>query len=40
MASQNLPGVAAQRAAGYAVPVSPVIATTGLASLVLAPFGW
>jgi benzoate membrane transport protein len=39
MASQNLPGVAAQRAAGYAVPVSPVIATTGLASLVLAPFG-
>ena len=39
MASQNLPGVAAQRAAGYAVPVSPVIATTGLASLLLAPFG-
>jgi benzoate membrane transport protein len=39
MASQNLPGVAAQRAAGYAVPVSPPIAVTGLASLVLAPFG-
>jgi benzoate membrane transport protein len=39
MASQNLPGVAAQRAAGYAVPVSPAIATTGLATLVLAPFG-
>jgi benzoate membrane transport protein len=39
MASQNLPGVAAQRAAGYAVPVSPAITTTGLASLVLAPFG-
>ncbi len=39
MASQNLPGVAAQRAAGYAVPVSPVITTTGIASLVLAPFG-
>jgi benzoate membrane transport protein len=39
MASQNLPGVAAQRAAGYAVPVSPVIATTGAASLLLAPFG-
>ncbi|MEY3272740.1 MAG: hypothetical protein RLZZ341_1641, partial [Pseudomonadota bacterium] len=33
MASQNLPGVAAQRAAGYAVPVSPAIATTGLATL-------
>ena len=39
MASQNLPGVAAQRAAGYDTPVSPVITTTGLASLVLAPFG-
>jgi benzoate membrane transport protein len=39
MASQNLPGVAAQRAAGYTTPVSPVITTTGLASLVLAPFG-
>ena len=39
MASQNLPGVAAQRAAGYAVPVSPAITTTGLASLLLAPFG-
>ena len=39
MASQNLPGVAAQRAAGYNVPVSPVVGATGLASLVLAPFG-
>jgi len=39
MASQNLPGVAAQRAAGYVVPVSPVITSTGLATLVLAPFG-
>ncbi len=39
MASQNLPGVAAQRAAGYDTPVSPVVATTGLASLLLAPFG-
>ncbi len=39
MASQNLPGVAAQRAAGYAVPVSPVLTTTGLATLALAPFG-
>ena len=39
MASQNLPGVAAQRAAGYAVPVSPAIATTGVATLLLAPFG-
>ena len=39
MASQNLPGVAAQRAAGYDTPVSPVIAVTGLATLLLAPFG-
>lgn len=39
MASQNLPGVAAQRAAGYRVPVSPAIATTGAATLLLAPFG-
>jgi benzoate membrane transport protein len=39
MASQNLPGVAAQRAAGYDTPVSPAITTTGLASLLLAPFG-
>lgn len=39
MASQNLPGVAAQRAAGYATPVSPVIAATGAVGLLLAPFG-
>ena len=39
MASQNLPGVAAQRAAGFDTPVSPVLATTGVATLLLAPFG-
>ncbi len=39
MASQNLPGVAAQRGAGFDTPVSPVITTTGVASLLLAPFG-
>ena len=39
MASQNLPGVAAQRAAGVTAPVSPVITGTGLATLLLAPFG-
>jgi benzoate membrane transport protein len=39
MASQNLPGVAAQRAAGYDTPVSPVIAATGVATFALAPFG-
>lgn len=39
MASQNLPGVAAQRASGYDTPVSPVVTTTGVATLLLAPFG-
>jgi benzoate membrane transport protein len=39
MAGQNLPGVAAQRSAGYDTPVSPVITTTGVASALLAPFG-
>jgi benzoate membrane transport protein len=39
MASQNLPGVAAQRAAGYATPVSASITATGVATTVLAPFG-
>ena len=39
MASQNLPGVAAQRASGFDTPVSPVIASTGLVSLLAAPFG-
>jgi benzoate membrane transport protein len=45
MASQNLPGVAAIQAAGYGnqagkgIPISKVITLTGLATLVLAPFG-
>jgi benzoate membrane transport protein len=39
MASQNLPGVAAQRASGFDTPVSPVIGVTGLASLLSAPLG-
>ena len=39
MASQNLPGVAAIRAAGYAMPVSKIITLTGVATLLLAPFG-
>lgn len=39
MASQNLPGVAVIRATGYALPVSKLITLTGLATLVLAPFG-
>ena len=43
MASQNLPGVAAIQAAGYGghdgIPVSRIITLTGIATLVLAPFG-
>ena len=49
MASQNLPGVAAIQAAGYGrlsgagagkgIPISRVISLTGIATLVLAPFG-
>jgi benzoate membrane transport protein len=39
MASQNLPGVAAQRASGYRTPVSTSIAVTGAATTLLAPFG-
>lgn len=39
MASQNAPGVAALKAAGYNVPVSPLMTTTGLTTLILAPFG-
>lgn len=43
MASQNLPGVAAIRAAGYGgpggIPVSRVISLTGIVTLLLAPFG-
>ncbi|MDR0184244.1 benzoate/H(+) symporter BenE family transporter [Lysobacter arvi] len=39
MASQNVPGVAAIRAAGYPVPISPVIGWTGVANVLLAPFG-
>ena len=39
MASQNVPGVAVIRAAGYKTPISPLISWTGGATLVLAPFG-
>jgi benzoate membrane transport protein len=49
MASQNLPGVAAIQATGYAdrrasggdagIPISRVITLTGVATLLLAPFG-
>ena len=39
MASQNLPGVAAIRAAHYDMPISKIVTLTGLATLLLAPFG-
>ena len=39
MASQNLPGLAVLRADGYTPPAGPLIAVTGLASALSAPFG-
>ncbi|SEE34855.1 benzoate/H(+) symporter BenE family transporter [Pseudomonas anguilliseptica] len=39
MASQNLPGMAVLRANGYDVPASPLLTSTGLTSMLLAPFG-
>jgi benzoate membrane transport protein len=39
MASQNLPGFAVLRAGGYEPPVTSCLLTTGLASMVMAPFG-
>ena len=39
MASQNAPGVAVLRASGYTTPISPLISWTGIATLLLAPFG-
>jgi benzoate membrane transport protein len=39
MASQNAPGIATLKAAGYHVPTSPLISWTALTALLLAPFG-
>lgn len=39
MASQNLPGFAVLRAAGYEPPTRSALAVTGLTSLLTAPFG-
>ena len=39
MASQNMPGVAVMRGAGYDTPISPVITTAGVINLIFAPFG-
>lgn len=39
MTSQNVPGLAVLRANGFRTPLSPVLTVTGLATLLLAPFG-
>jgi len=39
MVSQNIPGFAVLRTAGYAAPISPIISWTGITTLLLAPFG-
>lgn len=39
MAGQNLPGVAVIRTTAYRIPVSKVIGSTGVATVLLAPFG-
>jgi len=39
MTSQNLPGVAVMRATGFYLPISRLITLTGVATLLLAPFG-
>lgn len=39
MASQNVPGIATMRAAGYATPASPLVGWTGVTTVLLAPFG-
>lgn len=39
MASQNLPGFAVLRASGYTPPSRPILAVTGLASVITALFG-
>lgn len=39
MSSQNMPGVAVMKSAGYSPPVSSALNVTGLLSALLAPFG-
>ncbi len=39
MASQNMPGLVVLRSNGYRVPASPLVGSTGLAWVLLAPFG-
>jgi benzoate membrane transport protein len=39
MTAQNMPGVAVLKTSGYDAPVSPIISSCGVASLILSPFG-
>ena len=39
MSSQNMPGIAVMQTAGYKPPLSPIISSTGIITLLLAPFG-
>lgn len=39
MTSQNMPGIAVMQTAGFKPPLSPIITTTGITTLLLAPFG-
>jgi len=39
MSSQNMPGIATMHTAGYRPPLSPIITTTGITTMLLAPFG-
>jgi benzoate membrane transport protein len=39
MVSQNIPGIAVLRTAGYRAPISPIITWTGITTLLIAPFG-
>ncbi len=38
MSSQNMPGIATMHTAGYKPPLSPIISTTGIKTMLLAPF--
>lgn len=39
LVSQNLPGLVVLRSAGYAPPAGPILVVTGVATMLLAPFG-
>ena len=39
MVSQNIPGIAVLRTAGYSAPISPIIGWSGITTLLIAPFG-